>query len=291
MVLTGVAVLVAIGFGVWAVKVHSDLDDQRAATQAAEEQAAAQAEAAAAVAAEVEEIAASNEIFVVSNEDVAQAESEVAAAEEAVAQANAAAAEASSAVSTAQGEASKLRAELEQARAERDLARAERQQARVCARGSLGALSAFGRGDAKATRSSRPSQALAPPLCPDRRQPYARSSRHGTSQRSASASTGPRGQLRAAMPMSVSSGVSSSQLRRVHIASTAPIHAGSALTLASHGKSSSHQGRARCCNRVPATSMRAEVMLDKAQDVRTPIVAREGIARGAAKSTRRRTND
>ena len=148
MVLTGLAILVAIGFGVWAVKVHSDLDDQRAATQAAEAQAAAQAEAAAAVAA-VEDIAANNEIFVVSNEEVAQAESEVAAAEEAVAQANDAAAEASNAVSTAQDEASKLRAELEQARAERDLARAERQEARVCARGSLGALSALGRDDAE----------------------------------------------------------------------------------------------------------------------------------------------
>ena len=149
MVLTGLAILVAIGFGVWAVKVHSDLDDQRAATQAAEAQAAAQAEAAAAVAAGVEDIAANNEIFVVSNEEVAQAESEVAAAEEAVAQANDAAAEASNAVSTAQDEASKLRAELEQARAERDLARAERQEARVCARGSLGALSALGRDDAE----------------------------------------------------------------------------------------------------------------------------------------------
>lgn len=114
MVIAGVAVLAAIGLGVWAVKVHSDLEDQRAATQAAEAQAAAQAEAAAAVAAEVEKINASNEIFVVSNEDVAQAESEVAAAEEAVAQANATAAEASSAVSAAQDEASKLRAELEQ---------------------------------------------------------------------------------------------------------------------------------------------------------------------------------
>ena len=85
MVIAGVAVLAAIGLGVWAVKVHSDLEDQTAATQAAEAQAAAQAEAAAAVAAEVEKINASNEVFVVSNEDVAQAESEVAAAEEAVA--------------------------------------------------------------------------------------------------------------------------------------------------------------------------------------------------------------
>jgi len=147
MVLTGIAVLAAIGLGVWALNVHSDLEDQTAATEAAEAQAAAQAEAAAAAAAEVEKIAASNEIFVVSNEDVAQAESDVAAAEEAVAQANAAAAEASSAVSAAQDEASQLRAELEQARAERDLARMERQQARVCARGSLGAISALGRGD------------------------------------------------------------------------------------------------------------------------------------------------
>ncbi len=152
MVITGVAVLAAIGLGVWAVKVHSDLEDQTAATQAAEAQAAAQAEAAAAVAAEVESINASNEIFVVSNEDVAQAESDVAAAEEAVAQANAAAAEASSAVSAAQDEASKLRVELEQTRAERDLARAERQQARVCARGSLGVISSLGKADEQATQ-------------------------------------------------------------------------------------------------------------------------------------------
>ena len=148
MIIAGIAVVAAIGLGVWAVNVHSDLEEQTAATQAAEAQAAAQAEAAAAAAAEIEKINADNEVYVVSNEDVAQAESEVAAAEEAVAQANAAAVEASSAVSAAQDEASKLRAELEQARAERDLARAERQQARVCARGSLGALSALGKGDA-----------------------------------------------------------------------------------------------------------------------------------------------
>jgi uncharacterized protein HemX len=36
MVISGVAVLVAIGLGVWAVTVHSDLQDQKAATQAAE---------------------------------------------------------------------------------------------------------------------------------------------------------------------------------------------------------------------------------------------------------------
>ena len=143
MVVAGVAVLAAIGLGVWAVKIHSDLEDQRAATQAAEAQAAAQADAAAAVAAEVEKINASNEIFIVSDEDVAQAESEVAAAEDA-------AAEASSAVSAAQDEASKLRAELDQARAERDLARAERQQARVCARGSLGVISSLGKSDEQA---------------------------------------------------------------------------------------------------------------------------------------------
>lgn len=145
MVVAGVAVLAAIGLGVWAVKIHSDLEDQRAATQAAEAQAAAQADAAAAVAAEVDKINASNEIFVVSDEDVAQAESEVAAAEDA-------AAEASSAVSAAQDEASKLRAELDQARAERDLARAERQQARVCARGSLGVISSLGKSDEQAAQ-------------------------------------------------------------------------------------------------------------------------------------------
>ena len=150
MVVTGIAVLAAIGLGIWAVNVHSDLEEQTAATEAAEAQAAAQAEAAAAAAAEIEKINADNEVYVVSNEDVAQVESDVAAAEEAVAQANAAAAEASSAVSAAQDEAATLRAELEQARAERDLARAEReQQARVCARGSLGALSALGTGDAE----------------------------------------------------------------------------------------------------------------------------------------------
>lgn len=143
MVLTGIAVLAAIGLGIWAVKVHSDLEDQQAATQAAEAQAAAQAEAAAAAAAEVDKINANNEVFVVSNEDVA-------AAQDAVDQANAAAEEASNAVSGAQDEASKLRAELEQARAERDLARAERQQARVCARGSLGVISGLGKSDEQA---------------------------------------------------------------------------------------------------------------------------------------------
>jgi hypothetical protein len=145
MVISGIAVLAAIGLGVWAVTVHSDLQDQKAATQAAEAQAAAQAEAAAAAAAEVEKINASNEVLVVSNEDVA-------AAQAAVDEANAAAAEASNAVSAAQDEASKLRAELDQARAERDLARAERQQARVCARGSLGVISALGKSEEQATQ-------------------------------------------------------------------------------------------------------------------------------------------
>ena len=72
MVVTGVAVVAAIGLGVWAVNVHSDLEDQKAATQAAEAEAAAQAEAAAAAAAEIEQINADNEVFVVSNEDVAR---------------------------------------------------------------------------------------------------------------------------------------------------------------------------------------------------------------------------
>jgi len=144
MVVTGIAILAAIGFGIWAVKVHSDLEDQKAATQAAEAQAAAQTEAAAAAAAEVEKIQANNEVFVVSNGDVA-------AAQDAVDQANAAVDEANNAVSAAQDEASKLRAELEQARAERELARAEREQARVCARGSLGVISGLGKGDEQAT--------------------------------------------------------------------------------------------------------------------------------------------
>ena len=73
------------------------------------------------------------------------------AAEKAVTEANAAAVEASSAVSAAHDEASKLRTDLGQARAERDLARAERQQARVCARGSLGVISALGKSDEQAT--------------------------------------------------------------------------------------------------------------------------------------------
>ena len=51
---------------------------------------------------------------------------------------------------SAQDQASELRAELDQARAERELARAERKQARVCARGSLGALSGIGKSDAEA---------------------------------------------------------------------------------------------------------------------------------------------
>ena len=145
MVITGIAVVAAIGLGIWAVTVYSDLQDQKDATQAAEAQAAAQAEAAAAAASEVEKINASNQVFVVSNEDVA-------AAQQAVDEANAAAAEASNAVSAAQDEASKLRAELEQARAERDLARAERQQARICSRGSLGVIQGLGKSDEQAAQ-------------------------------------------------------------------------------------------------------------------------------------------
>jgi len=159
IVIAGVAVVAAIGLGIWALKVHSDLEAsqsdlaaQTAATEAAQAQATAQTEAAAAAAAEVEKINASNEVYVVSNEDVAQAQSDVAAAQKALDDANAAAAEANSAVAAAQDEASKLRAELEQARAERDLARAERQQARVCARGSLGVISGLGKGDEQATK-------------------------------------------------------------------------------------------------------------------------------------------
>ena len=157
MIVAGLAIVAAIGLGIWAVKVNSDLDAtqsqleaQTAATEAAEAQVAAQTEAATDVATELEKISSDNEIYVVSNEDVAQVESEVAAAEQAVAEANAAAAEASANASAAQDQASKLRAELEQARAERQLARAERQQARICARGSLGALSAMGKSDSAA---------------------------------------------------------------------------------------------------------------------------------------------
>ena len=136
--ITGVAVVAAIGLGLWALKVHSDLEAsqsdlaaQTAATEAAQAQVAAQTEAAQAAAAELEKITAGNEVYVVSNEDVAQA---------------------NDAVTAAQDEASKLRAELGQARAERDLARAERQQARVCARGSLGVISGLGKGDEQATQ-------------------------------------------------------------------------------------------------------------------------------------------
>lgn len=139
--LTGVAILVAVGFGVWAVKAHSDKN-------AAESQLAAQNEAAAAAAAEVEKISSDNQVYVVSNEEVAQAQSDVAAAEQAVAEATAAANDAASA---AQDEASRARAQLDEARAERDLARAEREQARICARGSLGAISALGRDDPQST--------------------------------------------------------------------------------------------------------------------------------------------
>ena len=153
MIVAGLALVAALGLGIWALNVHSDLEAsqselaaQTAATESAQAQAQAQADAAAAAAAEVEKINASNEVYVVSNEDVAQAESDLAAAEAALDEANAAAAEASSAVSAAQDEASKLRTELDQARAERDVARAERQQARLCARGSLGVIASLGRG-------------------------------------------------------------------------------------------------------------------------------------------------
>lgn len=153
MVVAGIAVVAAIGLGIWAVTVNSDLNDtqselaaQTAATQAAAAQVAAQTEAANAAAAELEQISSDNEVYVVSNDDVAEAESEIAAAEQA-------AAEASANVDAAQDEASRLRAELDQARAERDLARAERQQARICSRGSLGVISAIQKGDSEAATS------------------------------------------------------------------------------------------------------------------------------------------
>ena len=81
MVVAGVALLAAIGLGLWAVKVNSDLDAtqseleaQKSATESAQAQVSAQAEAASAAAAELEQIDADNEIYVVSNEEVAQAQ-------------------------------------------------------------------------------------------------------------------------------------------------------------------------------------------------------------------------
>jgi multidrug resistance efflux pump len=146
MIIAGVAILAAIGLGIWALKVNSDLNSTQSDLEAAEAQVAAQTEAATAAANELEKINSDNEIYVVSNEDVA-------AAEKAVADANAAVAEANANVSAAQDEASKLRAELEQARAERELARAERQQSRICARGSLGVLSKIGENEPEAASS------------------------------------------------------------------------------------------------------------------------------------------
>ena len=146
MVVSGVAILAAIGLGIWALKVNSDLNSTQSDLDSAEAQVAAQTEAATAAANELDKISSENEIYVVSNDDVA-------AAEKAVTDANAAADEASANVSAAQDEASKLRAELEQARAERELARAEREQARVCARGSLGVLSKLGENESEAASS------------------------------------------------------------------------------------------------------------------------------------------
>ena len=146
MVIAGVAILVAIGFCIWALKVNSDLNSTQSDLDAAEAQVAAQTEAATAAANELDKISSENEIYVVSNEDVA-------AAQKAVDDANAALDQANADVSAAQDEASKLRAELEQARAERELARAERQQARVCSRGSLGVLSKLGKNESEAASS------------------------------------------------------------------------------------------------------------------------------------------
>jgi flagellar biosynthesis GTPase FlhF len=135
MIVAGVAIVAAIGFGIWAAKSHSDLNN-------AESQLQAQNDAAAAAAAQAEKIAADNSVYVVSDEDAAKAESEVAAAEKALSDATNAANDAAAA---AQDEASKLRAELDQAQAERDLARAERDQARVCSRGALGTITSLGK--------------------------------------------------------------------------------------------------------------------------------------------------
>ncbi len=141
MIVAGVAIVAAIGFGIWAAKSHSDLN-------AAESQLAAQNDAAAAAAAQAEKIAADNSVYVVSDEDAAKAESEVAAAEKALSDATNAANDAAAA---AQDEASKLRAELDQAQAERDLARAERDQARVCSRGALGTITSLGKDETQDT--------------------------------------------------------------------------------------------------------------------------------------------
>jgi multidrug resistance efflux pump len=155
MIVAGLAILAAIGLGIWAFTVHSDLNStqsdleaQMDATQAAQAQLDAQTEAASAAASELEKISADNEIYVVSNDEVAQAQTDVAEAEQAVADANAAAADANANVDAAKDEAASLRIELDQARAERDLARAQRQQARVCARGSLGVISRTGTDEA-----------------------------------------------------------------------------------------------------------------------------------------------
>lgn len=141
MIVAGLAIVAAIGFGIWAAKSHSDLN-------AAESQLEAQNDAAAAAAAQAEKISADNSVYVVSDEDAAKAQSEVAAAEQALSDATTAANDATSA---AQDTASRLRAELDQARAERDLARAEREQARVCARGSLGTITALGNDETQDT--------------------------------------------------------------------------------------------------------------------------------------------
>lgn len=153
MIVAGVAVLAAVGIGIWALQVNSDLDStqadlaaQQQATQQAEAQVQAQTDAASAAASELEQISSDNEIYVVSNEDVAAAETAVAEADAAVDAANAN-------VADAQDQAARARAELDQARAERDLARAERQQARICARGSLGALTRLTGSDPEAASS------------------------------------------------------------------------------------------------------------------------------------------
>ena len=122
MILAGVAILAAIGLGVWAIVLHDDLNDTEAQLDAQTEAAqSASAEAQGRIADARARIQAAMSgvagVVVVTDQDVTEAEQAIADAEQSVADAQAAVDQAQS--------------EVEQARAERDLAKAEAEQARA----------------------------------------------------------------------------------------------------------------------------------------------------------------
>jgi hypothetical protein len=148
MILTGIAIAVAIGLGVWAIVLNDDLNDTEAqldAQTAAAQSASAEAQGRIADARSRIQAALSGVagVVVVTDQDVTEAEQAIAKAEQSVADAQAA-------VDQAQGEVEQARAERDLAKAEAEQARAEAQKAELCADASDAATQALAESSASA---------------------------------------------------------------------------------------------------------------------------------------------